>query len=345
LPNDKENISFFDDLPSQPTGPAGFSYQQMVRCDECLRANPPTRVNCLYCGLALPVTEASVALAKPSLRPLESWEQGYNSILLRLRAGEPSEELLSQVAALLRLEPSAVQRVLSAKSALPVARTSTPEEAALVERRLNELGLETITVPDQELQIDTSPPRRLRRLELREADFLAYQTLSTEGTPIDWGEISLLVVGRLFVKQVELSEKKRRKAENEILDSSEATSDEAVVDIYAGKQPESWRISSSAFDFSCLGQNKALLAGENFPRLINLIRDYAPNAEFNDSYQLVRHCLEMVWPAQKRVESGGLKLRGSKYGTAEIITTSSEPQFTRYSRLCDYLKRSSLVQP
>jgi hypothetical protein len=71
LPKDSENISFFDELP-QPTEPLGFSHQQMVRCDDCLRANPPTRVTCLYCGYALPQTEASVALAKPTLRPLEA---------------------------------------------------------------------------------------------------------------------------------------------------------------------------------------------------------------------------------------------------------------------------------
>jgi hypothetical protein len=345
LAKDNENIPFFDDLPSRPTEPSGFSHEQMVRCDECLRANPPTRVDCLYCGLALPVSEASVALAKPSLRPLESWEQGYNSILLRSRNGEPSEELLNQVASLLRLELSAIQRVLSAKSNLPVARTSTPVEAALIERRLSDLRLETITVPDQELQIETAPPRRLRRLELRETDFVAYQTLSTEGAPIDWAEISLVIVGRLFVKQVELHERKTRKRENEILDASEVTSDEAVVDIYVGKRPESWRISASSFDFSCLGRNKSLLAGENFPRLIELIREHAPNAEFNHSYKAVRQCLEMVWPAQKRIESGGLKARGAKISTSEIITTNSEPQFTRYSRLCHYLKRNSLAQP
>jgi len=345
LAKDNENMPFFDDLPSRPTEPSGFSHEQMVRCDECLRANPPTRVDCLYCGLALPVTEASVALAKPSLRPLEVWEQGHNSILMPLRNGEPSEELLNQVAALLRLEPSAIQRVLAAKKNLPLARTSTPVEAALIKQRLGELGLETITVPDQELQIETAPPRRLRRLELREADFVAYQILSTEGAAIDWEEISLVVVGRLFVKQVELHERKTRKRESEILDASEVSSDEAVADVYAGQRPESWRISASSFDFSCLGRNKSLLAGENFPRLLELIREHAPNAEFNHSYQGVRQCLETVWPAQKRIESRGLKARGAKISTTEIITTNSEPQFTRYSRLCHYLKWNSLVQP
>lgn len=344
MPKDSENIPFLDDLPSQPAEPSGFSHQQMVRCDECLRANPPTRVNCLYCGLALPLTEAAVALAKPALRPLEQWEQGYNNILLGLSDPDPGQELVNQVAAFLRQEATAIERVLSAKRALPVARAATHEEATLIEKRLRELGIETVIVPDQDLEIDTAPPRRLKKLEWREADVLAYQNLSTDGTAIGWAEISLVVAGRLFVKQVELRERRRRRTENEILDSSEITSDEAVVDIYTKGQRASWRIIASGFDFSCLGNSKALIAGENFPTLINLIRRQAANADFNDSYTTLRHCLEMVWPSGKRVESGGLRVRGSKYSTAEIITTSNEPQFTRYSRLCHYLSTHSLVQ-
>jgi len=228
---------------------------------------------------------------------------------------------------------------------LPLARTATPEEALLVERRLNDLGLETVIVPDQDLHVDALPPRRLRRLELRETDFLAYQGSNADEIPIEWAEISLLIVGRLFVKQIELRERKSRKAENEILDASEVMSDEAAVDIYVGKREESWRISASNFDFSCLGKSKALLAGENFPKLINMIRYHAPGAELNDSYAAVRHCLEMVWPSEKRSASSGRRLGGSKHTTSAIITTTSELQFTRYSRLCHYLKRNSLVQP
>lgn len=341
--DDNEIYEFFADVAAQPTVPAGFSHEQMVRCDECLRANAPTRVNCLYCGYALPVTEEAASLAKPSLRPLESWEQGYNSVVLRAPNSKPNDEIVNQVAALLRLEPQAIERVLAANCALPLARTATSAEAALIERRLNDLGLETITVPDLDLQVDSSPPCRLRRLELRPEDLVAYQVLSAVGLPIQWEELSLLVVGRLFVKQVELRERKSRKPEKEITYSSETAADEAVVDIYSSAREVSWRISAGNFDFSCLGESKSLLAGENFPRLIEWLRERAANAAVNDSYQAVRHCLDLVWPAPKRTESAGLKLKGSRYGTAEIITASSEPQFTRYSRLCHYLKKNSLV--
>lgn len=343
MSKDNENIAFFDDLPSQPTAPLGFTHDQMVRCEECLRANPPTRVNCLYCGQALPSTEASIALARPSLRSLESWEQGYNIILLRLPEGEPGEELANQVASFLRLEPSAVQRLFLARCVLPLARASTPEEAALIARRLSELGLEVLIVPDQELQIGVSPPRRLRMMEWDESELVAYQIGSDEVTRLDWAAISLVIVGRLFVTQIELRERKSRKAENQILDASEVSSDDAVLDIYVERQRESWRINAGGFDYSCLGRSKALLAGDNFPALVGRIRDLALSAEFDDSYSALRHSLEVVWPADKRVETGGLrKSRLGRISTGEIITTNSETQFTRYSRLCHYLKRNPL---
>jgi hypothetical protein len=43
------------------------------------------------------------------------------------------------------------------------------------------------------------------------------------------------------------------------------------------------------------GSGKALLAGENFPKLMNLFRERAHNAEFFDSYPLGA-TPELVWP-------------------------------------------------
>jgi hypothetical protein len=343
LPKDDENIPFLEDLSSQPTEPAGFSHTQMVRCDECLRANPPTRVNCLYCGQALPLTDASIALVKPTLRPLESWEQGYNSVLLRLPGGEAGEDLVNQVAALLRLEVDGATRILSANRPLPLARAATAEEASLISSRLGDLGVETITVADKDLRIESLPPRRLRSLELRESEVVAYQAGSLDAEPIPWVEINLMVVGRLYVKQVEVRERKNRKRETKLLDAREFAADEVVLDFYADGREESWRISANGFDFSCLGESKLLLAGENFPRLINLFRECAPHAGFNDSYAAIRPCLEFVWPSEKRVDSGGLRIRAARSASTQIVSSNSEPQFTRYSRLCDYLKRKSLV--
>src|SRR5947209_2187413 len=60
----------------------GFAPDQMVTCEECLRANPPTRATCLYCAAPLPRTQENAALLRPTLRRLEKWERGFNVILL-----------------------------------------------------------------------------------------------------------------------------------------------------------------------------------------------------------------------------------------------------------------------
>ena len=70
-----------EDAGAQPA-PRGFAPGEMVGCESCLRANAPTRMNCLYCGAAMSVTDAENDLRRPSLRALEAWEQGFNVVLL-----------------------------------------------------------------------------------------------------------------------------------------------------------------------------------------------------------------------------------------------------------------------
>ena len=133
MAKDNESMPVFDDGPLQPTEPQGFSFEQMVRCDNCLRANPPTRVNCIYCGNALPVTETTAALQKPVLRRLEQWEQGYNNILVPTEGLAADEELLSRVGDLLRLGVENVHKIFAWEKPLPLARAATEDEAALIE--------------------------------------------------------------------------------------------------------------------------------------------------------------------------------------------------------------------
>ena len=61
-----------------------------------------------------------------------------------------------------------------------------------------------------------------------------------------------------------------------------------------------------------------------FRRWSDLLRDQATNAELNGSYVSLRHCLELAWPADKRIEAGGVrKSRLGRISTGEIITTNS----------------------
>src|SRR5512144_1386408 len=106
-----------------PSEPQGFTYDQMIRCDECLRANPPTRIACLYCSAVLPLNEASLKLRKPILRPPEKHELGYNIIIAPNQNLLPSTSV-GDAAVLLKLSPENLHRTLSAAAPLPLARTA-----------------------------------------------------------------------------------------------------------------------------------------------------------------------------------------------------------------------------
>ena len=319
------------DAPDAPA-PEPFAPNQMVRCDECLRANPPTRVNCLYCSVALPLSEAAVDLQKPALRPLEKWEQGYNNILLPPAANLTDENRAAAVD-LLRLSGAELDRILSSEIPLPLARAATMDEARLIKRRLSGLGIDSDIMPDPESATDAAAIK-VRALEIEEAGVFAYQTPETPAILVLWSEVLLLVVGRLIVRRVELKEQKGARAENRILDSSEFVTDETVVDLYTRKHATPYRIKANSFDFSCLAESKGLLAGENISTLIKLIRDQAPQAEYDESFNSVRKALEVVWPSERQNESSGWRReRPGKYSIGSIMELSNETQFQRYSRL------------
>ncbi len=330
-----------------------FTPDQMIRCEECLRANGPTRVTCLYCGAALPLNEASVNLQKPALRPLEKWEQGYNNILLpssanRLQDSPPpanplrtnlSEADLAEAADLLKLTEEDLARILSLGQALPLARAATIDEATLVQRRLGRLRIDTVIVPDVELGVVEAQPLRVRAIEIEPAAFTVYQTPETRGIQIAWSDLVLLVVGRLIVKRVELREQRARRAENRILDTSEFSSDESTVELYTEGQTTPYRITANTFDFSCLGERKSFVAGENLLALLELFRAQAPHVECDDSYKSVRKALDAVWPSQQNNESSGWRRdRPGKYSIGSATELTNEMQFLRYSRLVHYFQ-------
>ncbi len=333
LPKDHESIQPFVDFPIEPAEPRGFSPEQMVRCDGCLRANAPTRVTCLYCGQPLPLNEAAKLLAKPSLRPLEKWEQGYNNILIPA-AAMPDHQLMVQIADLVRMEVDVVARIFVAKRPLPLACTGAAQEIMLLQTRLRDLDVETIVVADADLGLDTLPIRRARALELGAKQLALYDLSGKEQGSIEWSEVSLLVVARLLRRRVELKEKKRSGTESEIVDSSETTADEAVLDIYERGDARGWRVAANSFDFSCLGSRKALITSENFAALVVTLRERAGGAKFDDSFNGLRQLLEPVWPIEQSSQADGWRREGlGTFITSEVVTTTNEPQFTRYSRL------------
>jgi hypothetical protein len=340
LPKDNENVPLpmlTSDVPDSTPGLQPFAREQMVACEQCLRINPPTRVNCMYCGALLPLNETTTNLQKPTLRRLEKWELGYNNLLVP-HAVELAESGLAEAANVLKLSPADLTAIISSDVPLPLARTATLEEASLVQRRLRVFGIETRIIADAELGVNEAGPMRVRSIEFDEAGFRVVQTSESPSFRIAWPELILIVVGRLFSTRVELKEEKSARAENRILDSSEFFSDERVMEFYARNQPGAFRIAENGFDFSCLGSLKRLVAGENMSTLLETFRERSPLAVVDESYKSLRKLLEPVWSTEQQNESGGWRReRPGKYSIGSVNEKNNETQFMRYSLLRRYL--------
>lgn len=336
----EEDWSAFDTTTTAGAS-RGFARAEMVACAACERANPPTRMSCLYCGAPLPETAATEALRRPALRPPEDWERGFNVVVIPPDVAPPSNHLsadgLEEAAVLLRLEPQFLSGVLGAGRALPVARAASPEEASFVARRLSALGLSVEVVSDETLSVGPSQPSRVRRLEFDD------ETLTAHAQPaarvLAWSELVLIVRGRLLSKRVEVEERGARfGAEKKVADSRELFGDEGVLDLFA--EGSHWRLTSDGFDYSALGSRKSLLAGENFETLARLLRERATRAVYDEDYARLRHLLAPAWPPDERTESGGLRrARPGRFNVEAVTHVSNETQFTRYARLVHHLER------
>jgi hypothetical protein len=339
LPFDEKELPLMDDAEPLRSEPRGFAPEQMVTCEACLRANPPTRTSCLYCAAQLRATEASAALQKPTLRKLERWEQGFNAILLPESAAQLTEESLAAAAELVRLKPEDLKRIIETGKPLPLARAATRDEASLIESKLAEMGMGVVVISDSDLITDDSIQKRARAFELSESALVARPAAgSGEAWSETWTEIKLLVAGRLFMRKIEVEERKGRRAEGEIVDAREMSVDEAVLDIYTNRHDGGWRISAGNFDFSFLGAQKGLITAQNFSTLVRVLRERAGEAIYDDSYHRVRHALGVVWPPEQQTEARGWhRERPGRVNTEAVTRSDNEMQFTRYSRLRHYL--------
>ena len=336
MPKDNENIRLPFTGPIEPSEPQGFTPDQMIRCDECLRANPPTRVACLYCSAPLPMTEESARLRKPVLKPPEKHQTAYNSVLLPGDLNGTDEDL-AQAADLLKLGTESLKRIITEKIPLPVACTASREEAELVLNRLREVGLHTIVLSDDELGASETSVKRIKSMTVDDEYATLQQAGTREQIEVRWREIVLIVTGRLFTKRVEIQERKSRRAESEIVQSSEFSNDEAVIDFYTSTHSQTWRINANGFYFSCLGNQKTLIANENISRLQQFIAANAPQAKVDDSYKRLRQTLDLVWASQQETQSSGWRReRPGKLSVGVSTINSNEIQFTRYSRLQRY---------
>lgn len=322
--NDLGNISL-------QTEDIAFRPEEMIRCGKCERTNPPTRLKCFYCGTELEVSDAQSAHIRPNLRKLENWEKGYNLIY------SPDSQVqtncnLTETAKILDLETENLQKILAAKTHLPVARVESEREAEITAKKLREHGFIVSILSDEALAADKLPTR-LRALEFDGDKLILIYFNTDEIAEICREDVTLIVSGAIFERKIESIEK-RKKGENKILDATEIASDEILIDIYTRADAKGYRILVKGFDFSCLGNEKGITSAENIKKLVAKLRQFAPDAKYVGDYLAVREILGYVWENEQRKESQGLKRRSfSKFDLSSVTTSSNLQQFTKYSRL------------
>lgn len=313
----------------------------MIRCEECLRANPPTRFACLYCNAAFPLNQSTAHLRKPTLRQPEKNQVGFNCILVGNDTSQCTDDTLTQVAELLKLKPEIVDSIIAINKPMPLARTANREEAQLVNDRLGQHGFSTIVLSDEDLGRDDTVVR-VRSLQFDDNVISLRQSGVDDAMDISWSELRLMISGRLVIQKVEVTERVSRRPENEILDTSEFFSDEPIFDIYSSTHDQTWRIGTSSFDFSCLQEQKSFIAGENLKKLQALIFSKSPNLDHDSGYNELRNTLQVVWPSEQETHSSGWRReRPGKYSLGAVTARTNHTQFTRYSRLRRYFAINS----
>lgn len=341
---DNENMPFPDDASLVHKEPRGFAPEEMVRCEICLRSNPPNRANCLYCSAALSGGRKIVDQRPPTLKPLEDSELGYNCILLPSEANSLAAAEVQGAAHLLKLKPPELERIINLHLALPLARTATRSEAELLISKLGSLGLNTLIVADADLGSFASSVVQIRAAEIGDDEIKVRQIGGADGISILWSEIVLLVSGRLISKRVESAEQKSKRGEKEVIEANEFFADQLVMDIYVNGRSETFRITANNFDYSAL-PDRGLMVAENFVSLLNLIQARSPKAVHDNSFLALRQTLDAIWPSGQRTGSGGLRReRPGKYSIEAVTESSNTNQFTRYSRLRSFLLNLALEE-
>jgi hypothetical protein len=307
----------------------GFAPDEMIACGKCRRSNPPNRLKCFYCGSGLAVELERSDLVRPTLRKLEEWEKGFNLVLLSERAADAD---LRSIAGECGLELDVLKKIVDSGGPMPLARVESEPEATIIRTRLKKLGIESGIVSDEVLD-PARPPKRVRGIEFADSGLTVRDFNTDEKTLIAAADLFLLVTGSLFELKTHSFEK-RKKGKARIVDQSDTSTDEAVIDIYASESRSGFRIYQSGFDFSCLGSEKGLIAADNLPKLLRRLTAVSPAARLVDNYSSVRDALDAVWELNSHKDFEGLRRSGfGKTNFGSMTTVSNDAQFNRFSRM------------
>jgi len=317
----------------------------MITCEACLRANPPTRANCLYCAATLPAN-TGVVNPQPAPKPVDeriapaNLDSGFYVVLTQGQNKPLTRSSLTETAVVLGLKTTDIEIAFGFNRPVPLARTPRIDEARTLADRLSALGVGVDIFREDALNLDL-PMRPVRALAFT-AGGLAATIVRGETISIEWNELVLIIIGRLVVKRVE-TEERRRRGRAKPLDSRSLFSDEPVMDLYPRSDEVGFRIRSGSFDFSCLGTEKSVTVFENFTKLLNLLSLRALNVEVDAAHRILRAVLESVWPLEPQTSKGEWRRGGTgKVDVSTVTTVDNEIQFNCYSRMRQRVKLREL---
>jgi hypothetical protein len=304
--------------------------QDVMNCPRCSRRTAAARGTCIYCGETLPIIRIEAA---PPQRKIDSFEHAFNTILEPVcsRSDEGAETAL---AVALGIETADARAYIASGKRVPLARSQNRQEAAMIAGLVRDCGFNAVVIADEDFKLERELARA-RRIVPGE-DGLQVQFSGGEMT-LPPSEIKLLVIGALKNNRVDYTEGIvgiRGQSEN-VLDSSEFSSDEILIDVYTASLDRSFRIKSDAFDYSGLVSPLAFRAEVNFKTAVAKLREVAGQAVFDDDFVKVSHLLARAWPERSRNEARGIKRKGFAYRpvTQASLISDNRDQFERYSRL------------
>ncbi|MCI0486415.1 MAG: hypothetical protein L0229_07425 [Blastocatellia bacterium] len=301
-----------------------------MNCPKCERPTPAARANCLYCGEALPVTEIETA---PPQRNIDHTERAFNTVL------EPSqtpagEQTVSALAGALTIEPDEARAFISAARRLPLARSQTHQEAALVAALVRSCGLRATVVADEDLELELELTRA-RRITRVSDELKIHHSGGVMAVPC--AEIKLLVFGALRNLRVDYTEGMPglRGQTSKMLDATEFRAEETLLDVYAADLEKSFRIRADGFDYSGLVEPLSYRAELNFRAALKELQSAASSAAFDEDFARVRALLSRAWPERSRIEARGLRRAGfaRRPVARSSMVSDNRDQFDRYSRL------------
>lgn len=301
-----------------------------MNCPRCARRTAAARGACIYCGETLPITRIEAA---PPQRRIDSFEHAFNTVLepVSFQADESAEAALASA---LGIDPAEARAYIASDKRVPLARSQNRQEAAMIAGLVRDCGFNAVAIPDEDFMLEIELPRA-RRVTVAAGSMQVDTPGGAIAVPAS--EIKLLVVGAVKNNRVDYTEGivgGRGHAGN-VLDSSEFSSDEGLIDVYSASLDRSFRIRSGAFDYSGLISPLSFRAEVNFKAAVAKLKEIASQAAFDDDFAKLSHLLARAWPARSRNEARGIKRKGLTYrpvAQASLISDNRD-QFDRYSRL------------